>query len=95
MRSRSPYLIRILEWDNSHRTSIEISLSIILHLHFIWLESSFFEKSHLHTFLRFAYLSIWFLAIEIHLFMLSIPKVAGNHVWYKRPPFDNKYKDIL
>ena len=28
-------LIGILGWDNSYRTSIEISLPIILHIHFI------------------------------------------------------------
>ena len=48
MKSRSPHLIGVLGWDDFHRTSIEISLPIILYL-VTWIPP-FSEKSRLHTF---------------------------------------------
>ena len=82
-------MIGVLGWKDFYSTLIQISLLIILYLHFTWLESSASEKSCLHTFSGFRTLSTWHPTTELHPFTLSIPGVAHDQVWYKRPPFYN------
>ena len=69
---------------------IEISLPIILYLHFTRDPNSsiLWEKSFAHLLrnLHFCPRDLW---AELHPFTTSIPKVACDQVWYERPLFYN------
>ena len=50
MKSRVSPLIEVLEWDDSYRTLLEISLPIILYLHFTW--PKFLDSLRICTFIH-------------------------------------------
>ena len=82
---KSSFLIRILRWDNSYKTLIEISLPIILYLHFIHnMNSSISYKNLFAYLLRIRTFVHMITSQTFYPIMLCIPRELHDKVWYKQ-----------
>ena len=82
-------MIRVLGWNDSHRTLIEISLPIIYIYISRDLNYPLLRKVVCTLFQDSALLFTWPQPKTFYPITLSIPGVARDQVWYKRPPFYN------